>query len=90
MSWTGDRKVAERFRDAHQVDHTRPSKLWTVTVGPDRLLAHYHLKPRFRYEDEYVINPIGLRPRENRRAMNAAPQFAAERRTLSAACDRIG
>ncbi|MGO8770100.1 hypothetical protein [Mycobacterium sp.] len=64
MSWTGNRKVAERFRDAHQVDHTRPSKLWTVTVGPDRLLAHYHLKPRFRYEDEYVINPIGLRPRE--------------------------
>jgi hypothetical protein len=40
----------------------KPSKLWTVTVDSDRLLAHYHEK--HHSEDEYVIDPTGLRPRE--------------------------
>ena len=59
MSWTADRAQAEWFRD--RPHYSTPGKLWTVTVGPDRLLAHYHSG---RGEDEYVINPAGLRPRE--------------------------
>jgi hypothetical protein len=38
MAWTADRDRAESFQ--HRFDHIEPGKLWTVTVGPDRLLAH--------------------------------------------------
>jgi hypothetical protein len=61
MSWTGDRERAEWFQRRYS-EIGKPGKLWTVTVGPDRLLAHYHEK--HRSEDEYVIDPTGLRPRE--------------------------
>jgi hypothetical protein len=61
MSWTGDREQAVWFQQRYSDTH-RPGKLWTVTVGPDRLLAHYHEK--HCSEDEYVIDPTGLRPRE--------------------------
>jgi hypothetical protein len=54
MAWTADRDRAEWFQ--HRYEHTdKPGKLWTITVGPDRLLAHYH--ERHRGEDEHVIDP---------------------------------
>ncbi|ODR07319.1 hypothetical protein BHQ21_09595 [Mycobacterium sherrisii] len=60
MSWTASRERAEWFQ--HRFDHLGPpGKLWTVTVGPDRLLAHYHQD--CREEDEYVIDPTELRPK---------------------------
>lgn len=63
MAWTAEREQAEWFQ--RRFNHLGASgKLWTVTVGPDRLLAHYHHK--HRREDEYVIDPTGLRPREVR------------------------
>jgi hypothetical protein len=62
MSWTADREQAEWFQ--HRFDHVKPGKLWTVTVGPDRLLAHYRKK--HRGENEYVIDPTGLRPKDVR------------------------
>lgn len=58
MSWTGTRSKAEWFRDRRD-DGT--GKLWTATVGADQLLAHYNL---LRSEDEYVIDPTGIRPEE--------------------------
>jgi hypothetical protein len=61
MSWTGDRERAVWFQHRFS-DIGKPGKLWTVTVGPDRLLAHYH--ELHRGEDEYVIDPTGLRPKE--------------------------
>ena len=58
MSWTADRERGEWF--AHRWDRIdKPGKLWTVTVGPDRLLAHFH--EQHRNEDEYVIDPTKLR-----------------------------
>jgi hypothetical protein len=62
MAWTADRERAEWFRD--RFDTGKPVKLWTLDVGPDRLLAHYHQK--HRNENEYVIDPTGIRPREAR------------------------
>jgi hypothetical protein len=54
MAWTADRDRAEWFQ--HRYEHTdKPGKLWTITVDPDRLLAHYH--ERHRGEDEHVIDP---------------------------------
>jgi len=54
MAWTADRDRAEWFQ--HRYQHTdKPGKVWTITVGPDRLLAHYH--ERHRGEDEHVIDP---------------------------------
>jgi hypothetical protein len=61
MAWTADREQAEWFRDRFA---GKPGKLWTLTVGPDRLLAHYHRK--HREENEYVIDPTGIRPKEVR------------------------
>jgi hypothetical protein len=62
MSWTADRERAEWFQ--HRPGG-KPGKLWTVEVGgPDQLLAHYH--ELHRGEDEYVIDPTGLRPTEVR------------------------
>lgn len=61
MAWTADREQAEWFQ--HRYDYIdKPGKLWTVTVRADRLLAHYDEK--HRREDEYVIDPTGIRPRE--------------------------
>jgi hypothetical protein len=61
MSWTADRGQAELF--AQRFNNIRqPGKLWTVTVGPDRLLAHFD--EVHRHEDEYVIDPTGIRPKE--------------------------
>ena len=62
MAWTADRERAEWFQ--HRFDAIKPGKLWTITVGPDRLLAHYHEK--HRRENEYVIDPTGIRPKEIR------------------------
>lgn len=58
MAWTADTERAEWFHDRYQTD--KVAKLWTVTIGPKRLLAHYHR----RSEDEYVIDSTGVRPRE--------------------------
>jgi hypothetical protein len=55
MSWTADRDQAVWFQRRFG---RKPGKLWTVTVGGDRLLAHYHEK--HREENEYVIDPAGL------------------------------
>lgn len=60
MAWTADRERAEWFQ--HRWAAIQPGKLWTVTVGPERLLAHYHQE--HRSEDEYVIDSSGIRPRE--------------------------
>jgi len=61
MSWTADRDRAEWFQ--HRFDHPGTvGRLWTITVGPDRLLAHYHTQ--HRSEDEYVIDSTGIRPHE--------------------------
>ena len=61
MSWTADRDRAEWFQ--HRFDHPGTvGRLWTITVGPDRLLAHYHVQ--HRKEDEYVIDSTGIRPHE--------------------------
>jgi hypothetical protein len=61
MVWTADREQAEWCQ--HRFER-KPGKLWTVTVGPECLLAHYHEK--HRRENEYVIDPTGLRPKEVR------------------------
>jgi hypothetical protein len=58
MAWTADREQAVWF----QHRGGKPGKLWTVTVGPDKLLAHFHAL--HRHEDEYVIDPTGLRPKQ--------------------------
>lgn len=60
MSWTADRERAEWFQ--HRWDVLQPGKLWTITVGPDRLLARYH--DDHRREDEYVIDSTGIRPKQ--------------------------
>ncbi|WCS20136.1 hypothetical protein MML61_10165 [Mycobacterium marinum] len=63
MAWTADRERAAWFQ--HRWEHAsnaKPGKLWTATVGPERLLAHYHAA--VRNEDEYVIDPTGIRPEE--------------------------
>jgi hypothetical protein len=60
MSWAGKREKAEWFRDRRP---DSPGRLWTVTVGPERLLAHYD---HAASEDEYVIDPTGLHPTEIR------------------------
>jgi hypothetical protein len=77
MSWSGTRSVAEKFRDRRN-DGTE--ELWTATVGPERLLAHYD---RVRSEDEYVIDPTGLKPtlivtRERRLTIDDSPPDASE------------
>ena len=65
MAWTADRGIAEWFKSRYSEATGTPGKLWTVTVGPDRLLAHYHAAAR--NEDEHVIDPTGgLRPTEIR------------------------
>jgi hypothetical protein len=61
MSWTADRERAVWFQ--HR-PFGKPGKLWKVTVDRERLLAHYH--ELHRGEDEYVIDPTGLRPTEIR------------------------
>jgi len=55
---TGKREKAEWFRERRPGS---PGRLWTVTVGPERLLAHYD---HAESADEYVIDPAGLRPDE--------------------------
>jgi hypothetical protein len=61
MSWTVDRRTAEWFQHRFVPDKP-PGKLWTVTVGADRLLANFNLhRPA---ENEYVIDPTGLHPTE--------------------------
>jgi len=60
MAWTADRERAVWFQRRYSESH-KPGKLWTVTVDSDRLLAHFH--ERHRHEDEFVIDPTGLRPR---------------------------
>ncbi|OBB95935.1 hypothetical protein [Mycobacterium sp. 852002-40037_SCH5390672] len=55
MAWTSNRFVAEWFRDRWP-----NGKLWTTTVHPDRLLAHFNkvrLDESGQSEDEYVIDP---------------------------------
>jgi hypothetical protein len=61
MSWTADRDLAVWFQRRFDREQGR---LWTVTVGPDRLLARYH--EDYRNEDEYVVDPVGIRPEEVR------------------------
>lgn len=60
MSWTADREKAEWFQ--HRFDAIKPGKLWAVTVNANRLLAHYG--EDYRKEDEYVIDPTGLQPKQ--------------------------
>ena len=61
MSWTADRDRAEWFQHRFDLLGT-VGRLWTITVGPDRLLAHYHVQ--HRNEDEYVIDSTEIRPHE--------------------------
>ena len=64
MAWTSGRFVAEWFRDRWP-----NGKLWAATVPADRLLAHVNnlrLEESGRSEDEYIIDPTGLRPKEIR------------------------
>jgi hypothetical protein len=56
--------LVKSSKDRYQHIGKAPGMLWTVTVGHDRLLAHYHEK--HRPENEYVIDPTGLRPKEVR------------------------
>lgn len=64
MAWTGDRDRAVWFQ--HRLDDEgTPGKLWTITVGADRLLAHYN-NEKGRAEDEYVIDPSQICPKEIR------------------------
>jgi hypothetical protein len=58
MSWSGTRTVAERFQNS---DPDSPGRLWSVAVGPERLLAHY---THHADEDEYVIDITDLDPTE--------------------------
>jgi hypothetical protein len=65
MAWTADRERAEWFQHRSGFEGMpggKRRKLWTVAVGRDRLLAHYHEK--HRGEDEYIIDPTGARPKE--------------------------
>ena len=62
MAWTADRDQAEWFQNRFVDRGLGPGKLWTVKVGADRLLAHYHA--HHRSESEYVIDPNGLRPKQ--------------------------
>jgi hypothetical protein len=65
MAWTADRERAEWFQHRYeQAPSAKPGKLWTVTVGPESLLAHYHAAAR--NEDEYVIDPAGVQAKEVR------------------------
>ncbi len=58
MAWTGSREKGEWFRNRRP---DSPGRLWAVTVGSERLLAHYD---HAASEDEYVIDPIGIDPVE--------------------------
>ncbi len=64
MAWTSNRQVAEWFRDRWP-----DGRLWTVEASGDALLAHCNnvrLDESGQSEDEYVIDPTGLRPKEVR------------------------
>ena len=64
MAWTSSRFVAEWFRDRWS-----SGRLWTATVDARHLLLHANnvrLDESGRSEDEYVIDPAGLRPEEIR------------------------
>ena len=61
MARTADRDRAVWFKHRYS-EFRKPGSLWMVTVGPDRLVAHFH--EAHRSEDEYVIDPIGLLPDE--------------------------
>ncbi len=64
MAWTSNRQVAEWFRDRWP-----DGRLWTVEASGDALLAHCNnvrLDESGQGEDEYVIDPTGLCPKEVR------------------------
>jgi hypothetical protein len=71
MAWTADREQAEFFQHRYEESGT-PGKLWTITVGPRRLLAHYHEK--HRNEDEYVIDSTGIKPKEVTHPSHVGPR----------------
>ena len=56
MSWTADRDRAEWFQHRFDLLGT-VGRLWTITVGPDRLLAHYHVQHRRRTSTS--LTPLG-------------------------------
>jgi hypothetical protein len=61
MWWTAKRSTAEWFQ--HRFVPDKPAgKLWRVTVGADRLLAHFD--QHCQLEDEFVVDPAGLEPTE--------------------------
>lgn len=60
MSWTADKERAVWFQK--RWDCLQEGKLWSITVGPSRLLAHYGVE--YRGEDEYVIDSAGIRPKQ--------------------------
>ena len=65
MSWMADQERAvwtARQLGVPRVMGGTPCRLRTVTVGPDRLLAHY--QQLHYWQDEYVIDPTGLLAKE--------------------------
>lgn len=62
MAWTSDQATAECFRDRPQ--NQGSGRLWTAEVPGDHLLAHFNnvrLDESGQSENEYVINPVGLK-----------------------------
>ncbi|WP_020097407.1 hypothetical protein [Microbacterium sp. 11MF] len=60
LAWTASLNVAERFLEINEARYgAKPRNVYTITVAPDRLLAHI----TDRNEDEYIVDSRGLRAR---------------------------
>lgn len=58
LAWTGSLEVAEKFAVINKARYgDRPRFIYTVTVPPERLLAHI----TDRDEDEYITDTRGLK-----------------------------
>lgn len=57
LAWTGSLDVAQRFLEINRRYGDRPRFIYTITVDPERLLAHIN----DRQEDEYVTDTRGLK-----------------------------
>lgn len=58
LAWTASLSVAQRFLEINEARYGKASRfIYTVTVEPERLLAHI----TDRDEDEYVTDTRGLR-----------------------------
>ncbi len=58
LAWTASLDVAERFLEINAARYgAKPRNVYTITVAPDRLLAHI----TDRNEDEYIVDTTGLK-----------------------------